>query len=56
MGFVRLDDLNDPTPLFGLRFSEAHRGKGPAAPILTALMVHVFSALPEVDRFELFGQ
>lgn len=52
MGFVRLEDLTDPTPLFDLRLTEAHRGKGLAAPILTALTAHVFSTLPEVDRFE----
>ncbi|MCD0178947.1 GNAT family N-acetyltransferase [Micrococcus luteus] len=52
VGFVRLEDLTDPTPLFDLRLTEAHRGKGLAAPILTALTAHVFSTLPEVDRFE----
>lgn len=52
VGFVRLEDLADPTPLFDLRLAEEHRGKGLGLPILKALTDHVFETMPGVDRFE----
>lgn len=52
VGFVRLEDLTDPTPLFDLRLAAEHRGQGLGAEILRALADHVFTTMLEVDRFE----
>ena len=52
VGLVRLEDLADPTPMFDLRLDEAHRGSGLGVPALEAITAHVFTAWPEVTRFE----
>lgn len=52
VGLVRLEDLEDPTPLFDLRLAEAHRGRGLGREALRALTEHVFRTMPEVRRFE----
>lgn len=52
IGIVRLEDLEDPTPLFDLRLDEAHRGRGLGVAALAALTAHVFDTMPAVMRFE----
>ncbi len=52
IGFVRLQDLEDPTPIFDLRLGEAHRGRGLGRASLAAITEHVFATMPGVDRFE----
>jgi len=51
IGFVALEDLTDPTPLFDLRIASEHRGRGLGTAALTAITHHVFTTLP-VTRFE----
>lgn len=43
VGYVRLEDLRDDTPMFDLRLSEQHRGKGLGVDALNAIAGHVFS-------------
>lgn len=52
IGFVRLEDLTDPTPLFDLRLAERYRGRGLGVPALAAITTHVFTSMPAVTRFE----
>ncbi|OIH92972.1 MULTISPECIES: GNAT family N-acetyltransferase [unclassified Curtobacterium] len=52
LGIVRLEDLEDPVPLFDLRIAGAHRGRGLGTPALRAVTDHVFRTMPEVTRFE----
>ncbi len=52
VGVFRLEDLEDPVPLFDLRIAGEHRGKGLGAEALRAATAHVFRTLPEVTRFE----
>lgn len=52
IGFFRLEDLSDGAPLFDLRLDVAHRGHGLAADVLRAATDHVFTTMPEVNRFE----
>jgi RimJ/RimL family protein N-acetyltransferase len=52
VGIAVLEDLQDDTPLFDLRLSEAHRGRGLGFAALTALIEYVFSSMPHVNRFE----
>ena len=52
VGFARLEDLSDGAPLFDLRLDAAARGRGLGAAALRALTDHVFTTMPEVDRFE----
>lgn len=49
---MRLEDLEDPTPLFDLRLAEEHRGKGFGKGILLALTDWVFENNPQFARFE----
>lgn len=52
VGFVRLEDLEDPVPLFDLRIAGAFRGRGLGVPTLRAVTDHVFGTLTSVTRFE----
>ena len=52
IGFFRLEDLSDGDPVFDLRLEGAARGRGLGKDVLTAATRHVFSTLPEVNRFE----
>jgi len=52
IGIVRLEDLEDPTPLFDLRLDTRFRGKGHGTSALQATTRHVFTTLSGVTRFE----
>lgn len=52
IGFFRLEDISDGSPLFDLRLSEAYRGRGLGTQILHAAADHVFRSMPAVRRFE----
>lgn len=52
IGFLRLEDLTEPVPIFDLRLDGAFRGRGLAAMTLRAAADYVFSTMPEVRRFE----
>lgn len=51
IGYVRLEDLADDTPMFDLRLGEEFRGRGLGVACLRAVTDHVFTTL-NVDRFE----
>ncbi len=51
-GVLRLEDLQDPTPLFDLRIAGALRGRGLGVAALRAATDHVFTTMPDVARFE----
>ena len=52
VGYAVLDDLTDGAPLFDLRLAAAYRGRGLGPSVLKALTTHVFSRIPEANRFE----
>ncbi|WIB76754.1 GNAT family N-acetyltransferase [Curtobacterium sp. MCPF17_002] len=52
IGIVRLEDLEDPVPLFDLRIAGRFRGQGLGVPALCAVTDHVFRTMPSVTRFE----
>lgn len=52
IGMVRLEDLEDPVPLFDLRIAGRFRGRGLGVSALRATAAHVFATMPEVTRFE----
>lgn len=52
LGTVRLDDLEDPTPVLDLRLAEEHRGRGHGRAVLDAVTELVFRTMPGVNRFE----
>lgn len=52
VGIVRLEDLEDPVPLFDLRIAGRFRDRGLGVPALRATTDHVFTTLPAVTRFE----
>ncbi|GAB3534879.1 hypothetical protein GCM10027403_11630 [Arthrobacter tecti] len=52
IGFFRLEDLSDDTPLFDLRLDGPFRNRGLGAKILRAATDHVFTTMPKVHRFE----
>lgn len=52
IGFLRLEDLEDDTPLLDLRLAERFRGKGLAKEILARVTAWVFEKLPHIVRFE----
>ncbi len=51
IGYVRLEDLTDDTPMFDLRLGKEFRGRGLGIACLRAVTDHVFTTL-NVDRFE----
>ncbi|WP_104130718.1 GNAT family N-acetyltransferase [Cryobacterium sp. N21] len=52
VGYAVLDDLTDGAPLFDLRLAAKYRRRSLGSPVLNALTTHVFSSMPEVNRFE----
>ncbi|PPB50971.1 N-acetyltransferase [Arthrobacter pityocampae] len=52
IGFARVEDLQDPTPMFDLRLDGEFRGRGLGSDILRVLTRHVFTTRPGTDRFE----
>ncbi|GAA1409446.1 hypothetical protein AUR04nite_24510 [Glutamicibacter uratoxydans] len=52
LGMVSLEDLDDDSPMFDLRLSEEHRGRGHGVDVLKALTDKVFTEMPEAIRFE----
>lgn len=52
IGFLRLEDLADDTPMFDLRLGAAFRGRGLAVEVLRAATDHVFGTLSGARRFE----
>lgn len=52
IGFFRLEDLTDNAPLFDLRLETIFRGRGLGLEILRAAADHVFTTMPDVNRFE----
>jgi RimJ/RimL family protein N-acetyltransferase len=52
VGMARLFDLDDGTPLFDLRISQACRGKGMGTQAVRWLTTYLFTELPTVDRIE----
>lgn len=51
-GIVRLFDLEDDTPMFDLRISAAHRGKGLGRAAVQWLTDRIFREYPHVERIE----
>ncbi|ANZ39499.1 GNAT family N-acetyltransferase [Lentzea guizhouensis] len=51
-GIVRLFDLQDETPMFDLRVSERHRGRGLGRAAVRWLTDEVFGEHPHVERIE----
>jgi RimJ/RimL family protein N-acetyltransferase len=52
IGLLRLEDLEDPTPMLDLRLAEEFRGRGLGSEALGAATRHVFEHFTEVTRFE----
>ena len=52
VGFIRLFDLGDSTPMFDLRIRAAARGRGLGTRALGWLTEHVFTAEPGASRIE----
>lgn len=52
IGFVRLEDLSDPDPVFDLRLDGRFRGRGLGTEVLRATTAHVYTTMPERNRFE----
>jgi RimJ/RimL family protein N-acetyltransferase len=52
VGMIRLFDLDDETPMFDLRISSAHRGRGLGTRALRWLTDYVFTQLPSASRIE----
>lgn len=50
IGFLRFEDLEDPTPLFDLRLDSSARGQGLAAEVLRAATDRVFTTMPQAHR------
>lgn len=51
IGYVRLEDLTDDTPMFDLRLAKGIRGRGLGVACLRAVTDHVFTTM-DVNRFE----
>ena len=52
IGFFRLEDLSDGAPLFDLRLDGPFRNRSLGREILRAAAKHVFTTMPNVNRFE----
>jgi RimJ/RimL family protein N-acetyltransferase len=52
LGTVRIDDLDDDTPVFDIRLREDARGRGLGTRAVTWLAGHVFAEYPDVRRIE----
>lgn len=51
VGYLRFDDIRDPTPMFDLRLGEDFRGRGLGVSALQLAADHAFTSLA-VERFE----
>lgn len=52
IGFLRLEDLSEGAPVFDLRLEGTVRGRGLGREVLKEATHHVFSTMPDVNRFE----
>ncbi|WP_247828705.1 GNAT family N-acetyltransferase [Arthrobacter antioxidans] len=52
IGFLRFEDFRDPTPMFDLRLDGRFRGRGLGVEVLQAATHHLFTARPDIHRFE----
>lgn len=52
VGFLRLEDVQDETPMLDLRIAWQHRGRGLGSAALRAATRQVFETLPRAIRFE----
>lgn len=52
IGFFRLEDLEDDTPVFDLRLDQKYRGRGLGVEILVRATGWVFDKFPRIRRFE----
>lgn len=52
IGFLRLEDLSEDSPLFDLRIDAPFRNRGLGVDVLRAATMHVFTTLARVTRFE----
>lgn len=52
VGLLRLDDLDDGSPLFDLRLRRSHRGRGLGTSAVQWLTAQLFQTLPEITRIE----
>lgn len=52
IGFIRVFDLDDGTPLFDLRIKEEYQGKGIGTQSLHFLCQHILNTYPHVRRIE----
>ncbi|MEH3090182.1 MAG: GNAT family protein [Microbacterium arborescens] len=52
IGFLRFEEISDGAPLFDLRLASAWRGRGLAKQVLVQAAEHVFTTMPDVERFE----
>ncbi|GIH74334.1 GNAT family N-acetyltransferase [Planobispora longispora] len=51
-GLIRLEDLDDETPMFDLRIRSDHRGLGIGGRAVTWLTEYLFTTFPEISRIE----
>ncbi|UBU15828.1 GNAT family N-acetyltransferase [Nonomuraea gerenzanensis] len=51
-GLVRLQDLEDGTPMFDLRIRQAWRGRGLGSAAVKWLTTYLFTEFPEIRRIE----
>ncbi len=52
VGFIRIYDLDDDTPLFDIRISEKMQGKGIGTATLNWLSKYIFENCPKINRIE----
>lgn len=52
IGFIRLFDLGDSTPLFDIRIAKSQRGKGFGESVLNTLIEYVFKNFKNISRIE----
>jgi RimJ/RimL family protein N-acetyltransferase len=52
IGVVSVHDLDDDTPLFDLRLSAAHRGRGVGTAVVTWLVATLFNDFVDLGRIE----
>ncbi len=52
IGFLRIYDLEDETPLFDLRIGEEMRGQGIGTKALLWMMQYIFETYPHIRRIE----
>ena len=52
VGFVRIYDLDDGTPLFDVRISSAYKGKGLGVKTVKWMVDYIFETYSDIDRIE----